>query len=102
MDAGRAVDDVGWGVSRWWRSGVNSSDHAVTALDTLSDTPVIISPPSSAAAGTVACASGSPPDSVSSTRRSPTANQSSSAIPAPSTGSPMPAAASIDSSRSCT
>jgi hypothetical protein len=74
-------------------SGVNSSDHAVNALDTSSDTPVIISPPSSAAAGTIACASGSPPDSRSSTRRSPVANQSSSAIPAPSTGSPMPAAA---------
>ena len=74
-------------------SGVNSSDHAANALDTSSDTPVIINPPSSAAAGTVACASGSPPDSRSSTCRSPVANQSSSATPAASTGSPMPAAA---------
>ena len=42
--------------------------------------------------GTIACASGSPPDSRSSIRRRPVANQSSSAIPAASTGIPTPAA----------
>ncbi len=48
-------------------SGVNSSDSAANALPTSSDTAVISNPPSSAAAGTIACASGSPPDSRSST-----------------------------------
>ncbi len=74
-------------------SGVNSSESAANALPTSSDTAVIINPPSSATAGTTAWASGSSPDSRSSTSRSPVANQSSSATPAARTGTPTPAAA---------
>ena len=77
-------------------SGVNSSvASAVIALDTSSVTPVMTSAPRSAAAGTIECTSGSPPESRSSTRRSPTANHSSSAVPTATTGSPMPATACL-------